>query len=236
MQRYQLNLLVSIFILVFANTALFRHIADSYPSSLWTTAFMVSLGCLLAGLTLVLLTLLESKYLIRPLLITVLLITALAACAMDCHNIVIDAATISRLLEADWRELISLVNQKVLIYLLILGVLPALFVARAKLVHPPFTSALTGRMKVVLVTLLVIAVQIPVFGKHYESLVREHSALRYYSNPLAWLWSSGEFLAAGNSMADTAGSPRGVDVAIRETGRDQPAHSADTVGSGQLVP
>jgi lipid A ethanolaminephosphotransferase len=221
MQRYQLNILASLFLLVFANSAFFHNLAQAYPATPWNVAFMVSLGSLLAGLTLILLTLLDSKHTIRPLLIVVLLTSALAAAAMDSYNVIIDSDMIANILQTDRHEAMDLVNPRSAARFLLLGVLPAVFVSRVNLIHPPLRRVLAGKLKVILVTLLVIAAQLPLFGSSYASFSREHKPLRYYSNRLSWIWSSGKYLAAHSRPAMAALQPVGTDAVISPADHDR---------------
>jgi lipid A ethanolaminephosphotransferase len=217
MKSYQLNLLATGFLLIFSNQAFFRNVTESYTPSLYNTAFLLSLGVLLAGLTLLLLTLLDTRFTIRPVLIVLLLVTSLTAYFMDSYNIVIDTVMIQNILQTGRSESMELFGPKLLLYFLLLGVLPAVFVYRVKLADRPPGKMFREKLKIVALILLVIAVQLPVFGKNYASFFREHKTLRYYSNPLTWVYSTGKYLAERGSYHPMGLISLGVDAAIADT-------------------
>ena len=193
MKSYQLNIAVTAFLLAFGNFAFFRNVTDSYPLTPYNTAFIVSLGILIAGL--ILLTLQDSKLTTKPVLISLLLVTSLSAYFMDSYNIVIDTGMIRNILQTDRHETLDLLSPRLLVYFLLLGVLPAAYVYRTRLEYPPPGKSLAVKLKLILVTLLVVAVQLPVFGKSYASFFREHKPLRYYTNPLTWIYSSAKYVS-----------------------------------------
>lgn len=217
MKSYQLNLLATGFLLIFSNHAFFRNVTESYTPSLYNTAFLLSLGLLLAGLILLLLTLLDSRLTIRPVLIVLLLVTSLTAYFMDSYNIVIDTVMIQNILQTGRSESMDLFGLKLLLYFLLLGVLPAVFVYRVKLVTRPPGKMFAEKLKIVVLILLVIAVQLPVFGKSYASFFREHKPLRYYTNPLTWVYSTGKYLADLSSYHPMELISLGVDAAVADT-------------------
>lgn len=217
MRSYQLNLLATAFLLLFGNYAFFHNVAEIYPASISNIAFMLSLGVLLGGMVLLLLTLLDSKYTTRPVLIVLLLVTSLAAYFMDSYNIVIDSGMITNILQTDRNESMDLLSPKLLGYFLLLGVIPAIFVYRVKLVRLPARKVIMEKLKIVLLILVVIAVQVPVFGKSYASFVREHKPLRYYSNPLTWVYSSGKYLGELANQGPVGLLGLGTDAALAAT-------------------
>ena len=197
MHTTRLNLLATAFLVLFTNHAFFRNVTAAYPGSPQTLVFTVSLGILLAGFIMLLLTLLTWKPVTRPLLIVFLLLSSVTAYFMDSYNVVIDTGMIRNIVQTDARESIDLFDYRLLVYVLLLGILPALFVLRAPITFRPLAYELVAKLKVGALIVLVIVAQLLLFSKAYASFFREHKPLRYYSNPLTSLWSAGKYLAEG---------------------------------------
>ncbi|MGB5538874.1 MAG: phosphoethanolamine--lipid A transferase [Gammaproteobacteria bacterium] len=195
MHTTRLNLLATAFLVLFANQAFFRNVAAAYPDTLYTLAFTASLGILLAGFIMLLLTLLTWQPVTRALLAVILLLASVTAYFMDSYNVVIDTGMLRNVVQTDVRESLDLFDYRLLVYVLLLGVLPALFVLRVPIQPRPFRHELFAKLKVVTVIVVVITAQLLLFSKAYASFFREHKPLRYYSNPLTSLWSGGKYLA-----------------------------------------
>lgn len=218
MRSYQLNTLVAIFLLVLGNHAFFQNVMQIYPLSPFNIAFLGSLGLLMSCLLVLLLTLVESRYTTRPLLIVLLLVSSVAAYFMDSYNVVIDTGMIRNALETDSNEAFDLFTPRLAVYFILLGVLPSLLVYRIRLVWPSTGKALLTRAKVILVIIALIGIQVPVFGKTYAAFLREHKALRYYTNPLTWIYSGIKYLSDMRVSEAAVLQPLGRDARITRTG------------------
>jgi lipid A ethanolaminephosphotransferase len=208
----RLNILATVFLVLFTNLAFFRNVTGSYPNSLQSLALIASLGILLAGFIMLMLTLLAWKPVTRPLLIVILLLSSVTAYFMDSYNVVIDSSMIHNIVQTDARESLDLIDGRLLVYILLLGVLPSLFVLRVPLKTRPFRHELVAKLKVIAVVVLVIVSQLLMFGKAYASFFREHKTLRYYSNPLTSIWSAGKYLAENTSTGPLVVEALGMDA------------------------
>ncbi|MEZ5542241.1 MAG: phosphoethanolamine--lipid A transferase [Pseudomonadota bacterium] len=207
-----LNLLVTSFLVLFTNQAFFKNVAAAYPDTPQTFVFITSLGILLAGFILLLLTLLSWRPITRALLIAVLLLASVTAYFMDSYNVVIDTGMIRNIMQTDIRESLDLFDVRLLVYVLLLGLLPALFVLRAPLKVRPLRHELLAKLKVTGIVALIITSQLLLFGKAYASFFREHKPLRYYSNPLTGIWSTGKYLAESGAAEPLVVAALGTDA------------------------
>jgi lipid A ethanolaminephosphotransferase len=208
----RLNLLVTGFLVLFTNYAFFRNITAAYPDTLTALAFTASLGILLAAFILLVLTLLTWRPVTRPVVATIVLLASVTAYFMDSYNVVIDSGMIRNVVQTDVHESLELFDSRLLVYILLLGVLPALFVLRVPLRYRPLRHELFAKLKVISVVVLVIVAQLLLFSKAYASFFREHKPLRYYSNPITALWSAGVYLAENTQTEPLVVAALGLDA------------------------
>ncbi|MDT8339802.1 MAG: phosphoethanolamine transferase domain-containing protein, partial [Sulfurimonas sp.] len=93
----QIRLIVftALFFVLFDNVAFFQNVADVYSiSGFKNIAFTLSLGLILFAFTVLLFTLLSSKYTTKPLLITAVIISSLTNYFMNTYHVVIDDSMI----------------------------------------------------------------------------------------------------------------------------------------------
>ena len=152
---------------------------------------------------------------------------------MDSYGTVIDTDMIRNTLETNVAEASDLFSGKLLLYLLLLGILPSLLVWRVDLVPIRGWRALRLRLRLLGLALLGLVVVILVFYKPYSSFFREHKPVRFYSNPIYFLYSGiryasdqvsdgrREFRKLGTDarLAADRGKPRLVFLVVGETAR-----------------
>jgi len=186
----RLILLVSIFLIALANFAFFSNILEVYPLNLENSLFLLSLVILFCAATVFLLALLCFKYTIKPVIILILITSSFTAYFMDTYNVVIDESMIDNILKTDLNESMDLLSVKQFVYFLVLGLLPALYVYKLKVVHPQgWRAAFIVRTKLLVLPVLTIVLCVVIFGGYYASFFREHKPLRLYSNPSYYLYS-----------------------------------------------
>jgi len=156
--------------------------------------YIISLGVVLYALIVFLLNLVNTKYTLKPVLIFLFIASSLAAYAMDTFDVVINDIMIQNIVETDTSEASDLVTTKAIIYLVVLGILPALLILFTKIEYKSFKEELLSRIKTFILSLLVIALTILAFSKFYTSFFREHKPLRYYTNPTYYIYSLGYYV------------------------------------------
>lgn len=190
---------VALFFVLFDNVAFFQNVADVYPlSGFENIAFTLSLGVILFAFTVLLFTLLSSKYTTKPFLITAVIVSSFTNYFMNTFHVVIDDSMIRNAVQTDMHESIDLFTIKQLAYVLLLGVLPAFLIYKTKIEYGTLKSEMMLKAKTILISVLVIVVTLFSFNKFYTSFFREHKPLRYYTNPTYWIYSVGNY--AGKTL------------------------------------
>jgi lipid A ethanolaminephosphotransferase len=141
-----------------------------------------------------LLTLICSKYTIKPILIILLMVSSTTAYFMDNYNVIIDHTMIQNIVQTNFKESADLFSMKFLYYFLLLGVVPAFFIHRVRLKSIPWQKTLLAKTRDVFWCLVIILIVLVAFSKFYTSFFREHKPLRYYTNPTYYVYSLGKYI------------------------------------------
>ncbi len=194
MTNSKLVILVALFLVLFGNVSFFRNVTDVYALSLGNIAFLASLAILLTSLTVLLLTLVSSKYTTKPVLITILLVSSLASYFMDSYSVVLDHTMIQNIVQTDIDESVDLFSFKLILYFLFLGILPSIFIYKISVENGTLKTELLAKLKVIVVALLIMISMIFMFSRFYTSFLREHKPLRYYTNPTYYIYSMAKYI------------------------------------------
>lgn len=189
-----LVLLVSLFLVVFTNGTFFSHVVQTYGLTASSAAMIASLSVVLLSATVILLSLFTFSRATKPFLILILVISSQVAYFMDMYDVVIDPHMIQNLLETNTAESADLLSWKQLGYLVFLGILPSVFVARVRLKPLDRKAVWISKAKTIGVALGISVVMVVAFSKFYTSFFREHKPLRYYANPAYYLYSAGHYV------------------------------------------
>jgi lipid A ethanolaminephosphotransferase len=201
-------LAVSVLFTLVYNLAFFRNTLDQYPLNGGNAAFLFSLVVLLTSVTALVFALILTKWTLKPVLMLVFPLAAGASYFMNNYNIVIDSVMIQNVLATDSRETTDLFSFELLAYIALLGVLPAVAIYKLNLRCHPFRIELLQRMKFVGALLVLIVANVVLMGGSYASFVREHKVLRYYANPLSFMYSAGRYV--DEQLASATSGPREV--------------------------
>jgi len=213
----KLSILLAVMLMAFYNLAFFRNVIAIYPLSLSHAVFICSLAVLFTALVSIVLTLVSSRYTTRPLFILLLLVSSLTSYFMDSYNVVIDDTMLQNMVATSVSESLDLFSFKLLLYVLLLGVIPSIFVYKVNIRQRPLRQELFGKAKLLLIVLLLITAQLFMLGKTYASFFREHKPLRQYSNPLFYLYSAGKYAKQLAAVDDAPVKPIGLDARIAAT-------------------
>lgn len=195
MTQIKLIVFTALFFVLFDNVTFFQNVANVYLlSSFENIAFVLSLGVILFAFTVLLFTLLSSKYTTKPFLITAVIVSSFTNYFMSTYNVVIDDSMIRNAVQTDMHESMDLFTIKQLAYLLILGILPALLIYKTKIEYGSLKSEIMLKIKTIALSILVIILILFSFNKFYTSFFREHKPLRYYTNPAYWIYSTGNYI------------------------------------------
>jgi lipid A ethanolaminephosphotransferase len=216
---YKLNstkliIIASVMLVVFYNVAFFRNILNIYTASAANYAFIASIAIVLGCVIALLFALVDSRYTTKAVLIPVFLISSVASYFMDSYNIIIDSTMIQNAALTDIGEVNDLLNFKLALYFLLLGVLPSVLIFRAKLSYAPLKKAIISKLKFIVILLLIVTSQLLVFGKSYASFFREHKQARYYTNPVTYIYSVEKYVKSRLAARNVQIEPIGLDARI----------------------
>ena len=186
-----LIVLVAVFVALFANTAFVTSAFNVYKDSAEEILFASSLLLFITAIFVVILSALCHRAAVKPVLIVFLILSSLIAYFMNQYGVIIDDDMLVNLLETDTREARDVLSFALVLYVLILGVVPSLFIYRVELNLPRPKAALISRLKLVSASVTIMVAVFFLFSGHYISMFREHKEIWYRANPIHAVYSAG---------------------------------------------
>ncbi|MGJ8689145.1 MAG: phosphoethanolamine transferase [Gammaproteobacteria bacterium] len=171
------------------NYAFFANVFARYPAP-GNLAFYISLAVLLFCFISFFLGLVLNKFTFKPLLILLFPAAALASYFMNSYNVIIDSAMIQNSLMTDSREVYDLLSVRLLVYFIVLGLIPAYLVFKTRIQCAGALKEFVNRAQLLVVIFIAIAANMLLMSEQYASFIREQKDLRYYMNPLTFIYSS----------------------------------------------
>lgn len=217
----RLIILTALFMVAFDNFAFFKNVTEVYPVSINNIFFLLSLATVLTSVIIISFSLLCFKYTIKPILITFLILSSLVSYFMNHYNIVIDETMIQNIFETNSSEAFDLLNFTLFIYLAFAGILPSIFIYKAKIKYNPLSRELLFRLAVVTAGLTVIIISALPVSNFYTSFLREHKPLRYYTNPTYFIFSTGKYFGKKLNSGEMVMKEIGADAEIPDTDIDR---------------
>ena len=188
----RLIFITSLFFVIFYNLSFFSNTIKAYPLNFSNAGFLISLIIVLWAIIVFVLELFSYKKTIKPLLVFLLFASSFAAYFMDTYGVIIDDGMLINAVQTNAEESLGLLSIKLVLYILFLGILPAIFVYKVKINYQSIKKELISKMIAIFVMLCVIGLSVFVFSGHYASFFREHKPLRQHTNPTFWIYSVGE--------------------------------------------
>jgi lipid A ethanolaminephosphotransferase len=217
-----LILLVTAFLLASGNATFIANVLKTYPPQGSNILFLLSLIIVFGGVTTLLLALMCFRRSTKPVLIAILLLSAMAAYFMDSYGVIISDEMMRNAAHTDTAETIELLTFRLLAYLVLLGILPALAVAIIPLRQQGIRDELIARLKLSGIAIALTVGTALAFGSFYASFLREHKELRQHANPVYYLYSAAKY--ASQSLKTSTNAPIitvGADAAIPSSDVDR---------------
>jgi len=189
-----LIVVVSVFVALFANSALFNNAFNVYNGGTEEILFAGSLLPFITAIFVIILSALCHRAASKPVLIVFLLLSSVIAYFMNRYGVVIDDTMLVNILETDTGEARDLLSLTLVLYVCILGVVPSLLIYKAKLNRPDFKAALVSRLKLVSTSAAIIVAVFFSFSAHYTSMFREHREIWYRVNPIQAVYAAGSLV------------------------------------------
>tara|TARA_R110001606_G_C15404705_1_gene654264 strand:- start:2679 stop:4268 length:1590 start_codon:yes stop_codon:yes gene_type:complete len=210
-----LIIIATIFFIVFGNITFFQEVLKIYPIVGFQSAlFIASLALVFTCVNIIILSMLCYKYTIKPVLITLMLISASCAYFMDSYHVIIDTVMIDNIIKTDTGEAFDLFSIKQFLYILFLGVLPAIWIYKVPVADQTFKKAVLSKLSVITISLIIGVVTILSLGDFYASFLREHKSLRNYANPSYYIYSIGNYIGGLYRAENNVFTPIGLDAKI----------------------
>ena len=178
-------LLAALWIAGIGNLALWRAMADlPEVANARGLAFGIGFGVAIAAIHVALFSLLAWRWTLKPVITLFLLAAAGGAYFMLSYGVVIDRSMMVNVLLTDGREARELLSLRMLGALLVLGVLPAVLLWRARIAWAPPLRQLRQNAIVFAASCAVLASAGGLFFQDLAATMRNHTQLRYLINPL----------------------------------------------------
>ncbi len=177
--RNVLTMLVALWLMVSMNLPFWHTVWQGVGGmSNDSPLFLLSLPLFVWIWLYVLLSLLAWGRLTKPVLCALVLVSAGASYFMHSYGIVIDYNMLTNVLQTDSAEASELFNGRLLLWLLLLGVLPALLISRMPTRALTWRRELAGKLASMAALLGVFAVLVMSQYQPYASLIRNHREVR----------------------------------------------------------
>lgn len=172
------------------NWPLWRSIA-TLPDLTWSTriSFGLTLGGMVAGITIALLGLLAWRATLKPTITACLLVGAVASHYIGTYGVVIDPSMVVNALGTDAREVRDLLGPQLFLSLLLLAGLPLWWLWRTPIVSEAWGASVLRNSVLLVLGLCSIFVLVLIDFQDMSSVMRSHTALRYEISPLNVVYS-----------------------------------------------
>lgn len=147
----------------------------------------------------------------KPLLALALLLAGLASYFVDAYGVLIDKVMIRNVFETNGTEAGELINPRLLVYVGILGVLPALLVMRTQLANLGWRRELAHRGAALGLTVLGIGLIAAAYYQDHAATLRNNRELRHLLVPVNYLAGVGSYVGE-ISKPDLPYEPIGADA------------------------
>lgn len=200
MSSTKFTLVLALAFILFYNTAFFTallQVVDTH--NIRGLLFGASVAVLVGIVTALVLSLIMLPRIAKPIIILILISAACASYFMNAYGIVIHRTMIQNTLETDRREVSSLINGTMVLYIILLGIIPSILVARIKLQFGSFLQEAIQKLKLWGAALLVVAVLLMCFFADYASFFRNNKNIRQQANPVNFIYATLSYLANRNT-------------------------------------
>ncbi len=194
-------LLVTVFIMLTGNLALFGRILGIYPPQLHNLPFLLSLALFFSILTAIFFLSICHGKATRWVLALFLVVAASAAYYMDHYKVIVDVVMIDNIIHTDSKELAGVLSLGLLFRALFFGIIPAWLVIKYFPKNENIRSELKSRLPILGILVLSIVLLVVPFTASYASFWREHKITRYYANPTYTAYSMVKYAGQQLSVA-----------------------------------
>ncbi len=187
--------IISIYFLVFLNFSFWRYIGTHADfAQFMGVLFGLSIPLVLFTVLYLIFSLLFLPYIGKPLFVLLLIISAGTNYFMYQFGIFIDADMIRNTFETNPGEIKDLITFRSVLWLTLLGILPAFCLSSIKITFHSVRKEIWSRLKPVLILLACILVLLPFLYKEYASFMRNNRQIRRLVNPINYVWATFRYI------------------------------------------
>ncbi|WP_100642496.1 phosphoethanolamine transferase [Alteromonas facilis] len=180
----QLTLAAATYIALVLNIPFYIHVLSAVrENSDFNGLFLLSVPLVLMGLTTVFYAVFSVRWVFKPVIIFTVLLSTLMCYATHYYGIIFDRGMLQNGLETDTAEAFSYVNLNAIAFMLVVGLLPSMWIARTKLICKPVVSELFARFRLIATASTITFVLAAIFYVNYASVGRNHRELTAYLIP-----------------------------------------------------
>ena len=183
-----LIIIVALYLVTTANFGFFAQVLSIYPLGN-NVGFIVSITGLLFGLMWLLIQLFCYRPIAKPVLIAMVMIAAVCGYFTDAYGTIFDTNMLINSIQTDQREAMGLMSLSFFIRVFLLGVIPAVIIAKIRIKRVPIRRALWQKALTLTSSIALIAVCLLPFGDQYATFFRQHKIVRSYANPITPIYS-----------------------------------------------
>jgi lipid A ethanolaminephosphotransferase len=214
------SVLVSLLFLVFYNASFFVALIDLVDCTNFRgIIFIANVAILLWLLTFIVISIFTIPYIGKPLICIIFVSAACVAYFMDTYGIVIHRLMIQNMVETDSSEVLGLLNKKLFLYVLSIGLLPSLLILSIDIKFDSFKQELWKKIKFIAIAFLASLVLMMSMSKDYASFFRNHKSVRQMANPINFIYAGISYLTTNDRILEV--KPIENDAAITPFGKAQ---------------
>ena len=183
-----LIIIVALYLVTTANFGFFAQVLSIYPFGN-NVGFIVSITGLLFGLMWLLIQLFCYRPIAKPVLIAMVMIAAVCGYFTDAYGTIFDTNMLINSIQTDQREAMGLMSLSFFTRVFILGIIPAVIIAKIRIKRVPLRRALWQKALTLTSSIALMAVCLLPFGDQYATFFRQHKIVRSYANPITPIYS-----------------------------------------------
>jgi len=194
-------LLVTVFIMLTGNHALFKGIFKIYPLTVANAPFLTSLALFFTALTAMFFLAVCHGKATRWVLALFLVIASQSAYYMDHFGVIIDTVMIDNVMQTNVHEFAGLITPALIMNTILFGLIPASLVLKFT---PRMTDArleTKARVRALALSFILIILLIVPFIAGYTSFIREHKIVRFSANPTYTSYSAIKYVTQQFSIS-----------------------------------
>jgi len=146
--------------------------------------FSLTPALVLSACFTIIFSLFPSRFVFKPIMVFLLCTSAAAMYATLKYNILFDYSMIENIFETNSGEAESYLNAQSILYVLLLGILPSIWLLKTKIIRPQkFYMMLLRRLGLIVASIIVIGLVAAFFYKDYASVGRNNKYLNKMITP-----------------------------------------------------